>query len=356
VQPLRAVLQVAASVALAALSWHYVEEPIRRGALRRMWSQARSVQWRPRALPPGVRVSMGVTTLALVLAGVALAGVSVPAPVRAVLSGIKVHADAFADNQPAISAAALAPSAGAIVVGRTDAGHTSGASQSTESVGSLRTSCTSVVHIGDSTSAGMISSNYLPDPRQRLNAQYARVGVRETRDEITGATSIVETLPGGINAYDVARSLVGGGYRGCWVIALGTNDSADIYVGSSVSLATRIEKMMSVIGWQPVMWVDAKSLATRGPYSESDMQDWNDALLEACTRYPNMRVYDWASAVRDEWFIPDGIHYYSPGYAARAHLIADALAKAFPASGAPTPGACVVSTPSISVPVLGVRQ
>jgi peptidoglycan/LPS O-acetylase OafA/YrhL len=401
VQPLRAVLQVAASVALAALSWRYVEEPIRRGALRRLWSQARSVRWRPRSLPSGVRVSLGATALALVLAGMALAGVRAPAPVRSWLSGINVQTEAFTENEPAVSAAALAPSAAVTAAGArggaaessargvkaapsasapttagagtlpiepvlaadhgraatavTRRGHASSGSVS-EHTGSPRTSCPSVVHIGDSTSEGMISSNYLPDPGQRLNAQYARVGVRQTRDEITGATSIVETLPGGTNAYDVARSLVGQGYRGCWVIALGTNDSADIYVGSSVSLAERIRKVMSVIGSQPVMWVNAKSLVARGPYSESDMQHWNGALLDACPHYRNMRVYDWASAVRDKWFIPDGIHYYSPGYAARAHLIAEALAKAFPAGSESSARSCVVSTPSISVPVLGVGR
>ena len=68
-----------------------------------------------------------------------------------------------------------------------------------------------------------------------------------------------------------------------------------------------------------------------------------------------MRVYDWPAAAKDKWFIPDGIHYYSPGYAARAHLIADALAESFPAASSTAPGSCVVSTPSISLPVLGVH-
>jgi hypothetical protein len=401
VQPLRAVLQVVAIVVLAALSWRYVEEPIRRGALRRIWAQARSVRWRPRSLPSGVRVTAGVTVVALALAGVALAGIRAPAPVRSWLSGINIQTDAFAENPTAVSAASLTPSAAAAAAtgGSRDAnarssrasarsgsravaaasalpvepvlpaphergagvGMASGDSASRTMGGEVRgasprTSCTSVVHIGDSTSEGMISSNYLPDPGQRLDAQYARVGVRETRDEITGATSIVETLPGGVNAYDVAQSLIRNGYRGCWVIALGTNDSADIYVGSSVSLSTRIQKMMSLLGSQPVMWVNAKSLVARGPYSESDMQHWNDALLAACPRYRNMRVYDWASAVNDKWFIADGIHYYSPGYAARAHLTADALAKAFPADGQSGTASCVVSTPSISLPVLGVSR
>ena len=37
----RAALQVAATIAVAALSWHFVEEPIRHGALGRWWSQLR---------------------------------------------------------------------------------------------------------------------------------------------------------------------------------------------------------------------------------------------------------------------------------------------------------------------------
>ena len=65
----------------------------------------------------------------------------------------------------------------------------------------------------------------------------------------------------------------------------------------------------------------------------------------ACDRYPNMRIYDWASDVKDAWFIADGIHFTSPGYAARAKLIANALRDAF-ASPETTDGAdasgCVV--------------
>jgi hypothetical protein len=200
----------------------------------------------------------------------------------------------------------------------------------------------------------MVSSDYLPDRTQRLRAQYARVGVRTSHLEITGATSIVETLQGGVDAYRVARRLVGEGFHGCWVIALGTNDSADIYVGSSVSLRQRINRMMSVIGRSPALWVNAKSLVSSGPYSETNMQHWNQALQQACSRYPDMRVYDWASVVKNRWFIPDGIHYYSPGYAARAHLIANALAKAFP-DGGPAASGCVVHTRSLSIPVLGVH-
>jgi lysophospholipase L1-like esterase len=60
------------------------------------------------------------------------------------------------------------------------------------------------------------------------------------------------------------------------------------------------------------------------------MRRWDSALLRACSKYPNMRVYDWAAVARRPWFISDGIHYTSAGYAIRGHAIAQALAKAFP--------------------------
>jgi hypothetical protein len=78
-----------------------------------------------------------------------------------------------------------------------------------------------------------------------------------------------------------------------------------------------------------VLWVNVKSLEGGGPYANEYMELWNEALVDACEKYPNMRVYDWASDVRDDWFIEDGIHFTTPGYAARSRLIAQALGDAF---------------------------
>jgi hypothetical protein len=194
-----------------------------------------------------------------------------------------------------------------------------------------RTSCRSVVHMGDSTSEGLISSDYLPNPADRITARYADVGVTHSIMEIDGGTSIVETINGDQNEYTIAKHLVAGGYNGCWVLALGTNDTADVYVGSNVGRIARIKEMMSVIGSQPVMWIEVKSLLSSGPYSEQNMMLWNQALQQEQQYYPNMRLYNWPAVVRSSWFINDGIHYTSYGYQQRAQLIADALAAAFPA-------------------------
>ncbi|HEX3922620.1 MAG TPA: SGNH/GDSL hydrolase family protein, partial [Streptosporangiaceae bacterium] len=129
--------------------------------------------------------------------------------------------------------------------------------------------------------------------------------------------------------------------HGCWVLALGTNDTADVAIGSPVSRLARIEQMMSVAHGQPVLWVNVVSLLGTGPYSEANMRLWNGALAQACRRYPEMRVFDWATVAKTRWFINDGLRYTVDGYAARARQIAKALAMAFPATGRSQ--GCVVS-------------
>src|SRR5262249_59756149 len=106
--------------------------------------------------------------------------------------------------------------------------------------GPAGTTCRAVVHIGDSTSDGLVSGDYLPRRRQRIAAQYAQVGVTRFISEISGARSIVETHDNQPNARTVAQQLVQGGYRGCCVPALGTNDAADVYVGSPLRLRAHI--------------------------------------------------------------------------------------------------------------------
>jgi hypothetical protein len=206
---------------------------------------------------------------------------------------------------------------------------------------STRTSCQSVVYIGDSTSAGSISADYIPNPDQRLPAQLTSVGVTTTIPEISGARSIVEIFEGEANAQMVVEQHLQSGFKGCWIFALGTNDVDNASAGSNVGLAERIDRMMQSVHGQPVMWVDAVTLVKSGAYAEDGMIKWNQALGAACQKYSNMRVFDWASWAKPGYFIPDGIHYYTPGYITRTHLIAKALAAAFPYGSQPSPS-CVV--------------
>ncbi len=197
----------------------------------------------------------------------------------------------------------------------------------------LRTSCRSVAHVGDSTSVDLISSADLPDPAQQLPARYADVGVRHLLIDASGGRSIVETLPGQVNGYNVARGWWSEGYRGCWVFALGTNDAANVSAGSNVGIVARIQEMMSVAHGEPVLWINTVTQLSSGPYAEANEQLWDDTLIRALARYPNMRIFNWAAIAQPGWFLPDGIHYTSAGCAARAEAIADALARAFPRYG-----------------------
>lgn len=293
---LRAALQVAAIMAVAELSWRYVEDPIRHGALGRLWAEWRSGRWRRAPLPRHGWALVGAGALVLALAIAGLAGVGVSNEPKAIATVAKTIEAKNVRRAP------------------------------------LATSCEAVVHIGDSTSEGLVSEEYLPDPRQLISAQYARVGATTQHFEIAGARSIYENFEGEANAQEVAEAWKNEGFKGCWVIAMGTNEAANVAAGSTFTYDDRIASMMSTIGGEPTLWVNVKSLVASGPYAEANMKSWDEALLDACDRYPSMRIYDWASDVKDAWFIPDGIHFTSEGYAARGRLIADALLEAFPNS------------------------
>ena len=325
----RDALQVGATVVIADLSWRLIETPIRHGALGRLLAEAKSFSWRLKAVPRTTKLALYSVPGVLLIACLGLAGLipAVPSGTLAVASappssqlltsntelvGTATPTTAASKTGPPTSGApttqaptTTAPNAGSrgavsgsATVTSTTLPVASGTTATTRSGpaaalastanGALQTSCKEVAHIGDSTSESLIESDYLPVASQRLQAQYARVGVSRSLMEIVGANSIVETLPGDENGYQIAQGLVREGYRGCWVIALGTNDTADVYVGSNVGLAARIQRMMSVIGNEPVLWVNVKTLLDSGPYSESDMEQWDNALLAACPNYPNI--------------------------------------------------------------------
>jgi peptidoglycan/LPS O-acetylase OafA/YrhL len=390
VSVVRAVAVVAGTVAIAALSWKFVEEPIRRGRLRR-WSARGAVRTAPAngtaavgGTRPWQRLSVLGSPLAvggmclLAVAGVTAGVTSTNGHQQSTGSGATAQTGATGTAGTALTQSAAAAGGQTLGPGVTRSASMTSTAHSAKGAGAdtatsssddsssqptnggfteqpviggpattlangaasvaalptppPRTSCTSVVHIGDSTSEGLFSNDYLPDKSQQIPAQYADVGVKTTYDRVVGATSVVESLPGTPNAATMAKGMLKSGYHGCWVIALGTNDTADVYVGSEVSRASRIKEMMSLIGNQPVMWVEVKSLLTSGPYSEQNMELWNQALQQALPSYPNMRLYNWPAVVQNSWYISDGIHFTSDGYAHRGQMIAEALAEAFPAN------------------------
>ena len=152
--PARGAAQLAASVAAAALSWQFIEEPVRHGAIGRLWARLRGGGWR--AVPREGWAALSLTAAAAAVAAAGLAGV-----VPAVVPG-----------PPAVSAASASSLLGTSADQTVDT-PPSGLScfgppappSATGSGARLLTSCRSVVHIGDSTSDGLVLPAYQPDRR-----------------------------------------------------------------------------------------------------------------------------------------------------------------------------------------------
>ena len=316
---LRDLLQIAATFGIAALSWKLVEEPIRHGAIGRFFARRRAVGWKWETFAPAMRGVIVGTGVVLVIAAAGMAGLN----------------SASAEGEETRVEEARA------------AGTTEPPPLTPKQAGeATKSSCKAVVHIGDSTSEGLDSAEYLPLENQRIPRRYEEVGVKEVDMQVSGARSIEERYEGEPNAQEVAEVAKLEGFEGCWVLALGTNEAANVAAGSTVTERERIDKMMAIVGDEPVLWVNVRTLPSAAEfYAEEGMKKWDEELVNACAAYPNMRVYNWAGDVKDEWFIEDGIHFTSPGYAARAQLIAQALAHAFPANGKSEGGTenCLVS-------------
>ena len=311
---LRGAGQVALTLLIASLSWRWIEEPIRRDGFRAFGRRLRAGAARL-LLPPqrGIAVA-GAALVLLLLPLLGLAG-ALPVVSSSLASGRNTEA-----LPGDLAQGTAAPRTAATT-----------------------TSCRSVVYIGDSTSEGSISPNFIPIASQRIDAKLAAVGVTQFTPYIAGARDIVEDVPGAPNATGIAQAVVADGFDGCWILAMGTNDAATIAKGgTNLDASARIAQIMSVIGDQPVLWVDTVSrLAPPTFYSAQNMQLWNQSLDAACPSYPNLRIFDWAGLAQPQWFQEDGTHYTTPGYIAKTDAIVQGLVQAFPA-GQPPSDDCVV--------------
>jgi hypothetical protein len=301
---LRAGVQLGLIILLSALSWAVLENPIRTYGFLGALGQGRyevfiaSVDSGRAAQPPRVRTRLPVLlpgSLALLL----IATLSLTATTALGPTGTPEA------EEPSAEISLEAPQASTDVESEADPSGESGSSapQSGQAA--------SLVNLGTDAAASQTSCNqvmYVADP----NAQQA-----------------------------VAAEL-DRGYQGCWLVTIGTRtEAADQPIGRPVSWNERIDLIMNEIGNQPVLWLTAKTQQAQAPYANDEIRNRNAALIEGCTRYPNMHVYDWAGQVENKWFLSDGIHLTTGGYRERDKRIAQALAIAFPKQGN-SPGECLI--------------
>jgi len=312
------------AVALAHISWTLVEDPVRRNGVLAPLKQ----WWDKRNTLPRMALAIPATLLAAVVS------MGVPAAWNNSLNqaeqpgaqqmGVQIGGDgpAPSDSEEKDSSAEASGQA------------SPSAENATPEDGKTR--CTTVIHVGDSTSIGMFDDDYLSDPQRNAQVTYKNVGAHEVVADVTGARSTVESLEGDPSIRDSVQRLLDQGYGedACWIIGAGVNDAANRAVGGSGEEGWRVDQIMELLGDAPVLWPTAATNLNSGPYDNANMAPFNKALLAARDRYPNLIVYDWASDVRPEWFLPgDDVHYQTEGNEKRAEYFAKALTLAFPTDG-----------------------
>ncbi|OGR04004.1 MAG: hypothetical protein A2284_01785 [Deltaproteobacteria bacterium RIFOXYA12_FULL_61_11] len=184
--------------------------------------------------------------------------------------------------------------------------------------------CTEVAHIGDSLSA------YCKDS---ITSAYTQVGASAVISAYGGRAVLQKLKDDPETGKNAALRLRGDGFTGCWVVALGTNDAANIAAGANYSHGKVIDEMLTAIDpakTARVLWVNVHTTRTEGYNANAEMQKFNRALEEAPARWPNLRVFDWAS-VAASGVAPyaDGIHHTGAGSNVRNERVAQALQKAF---------------------------
>lgn len=195
--------------------------------------------------------------------------------------------------------------------------------------------CTTVIQIGDSTSVAADNAAMLPTAGDTATAQYRRIGATKvTVDAVSGRAVVGGPSP---DAEHAVASRLAAGERGCWVIAMGVNDAGAI-AGGGIGAAERIDRIMTQLQGQPVLWPTVTSShPSNQAFGAAAMATFNTALRDATTRYGNLAVYDWAGHAGADDFGGDGIHYTAAGTAERNRGFADALSVAYPPGAGATP-------------------
>lgn len=328
------------SILLAAISWVVLEDPIRRHGIvqpLRERLQARRArradnedakEYVPHYMG-AIPATSTITMLALIVIG---------APV--LLSG----ADNRGGSNGGAGVAGVAMELPKDASEKSKAGNKSaGGAKTSEDV---RMRCTTVVHVGDSTSIGLFDPYQVPEGADTGFQTYLDRGASEVIDSVFGARATnrgYQDYPSAVQSVTELLSM-GQDEDTCWVIATGVNDAANYaalpdygYEQNPEEIKASIRTMLDLLEGQMVMW---NTVGTYQPadsyYDNANMKLFNKLLKEVAKEYPNVAIWDWASEVSEhnDWFIPgDGTHFLPKGNAERAKRFASALAHAFPEEG-----------------------
>ena len=274
---LRAILQFTASIILAALSWRFIEQPIRHGAIARLIQRVRQHQWSWQRLHPWEWVVGGLVSANVIICTVGLSGAVTGPPPEAETSVTAVTPPVH-PTTTTTTPASTTTLPGEITVPTTTAPPPPPGQ--------------GVLAIGDSI---------MIDVKTDLQALLPGINI----DAFVGQ-QLVEALN------DVPTLKANGDVGNRLVLELGTNGPFT---------ATQLKTLLNQLGpSQKIVLIN-----TRVP------RPWqttvNNTLNEVARTYPNATVLNWyaASGGHPTWFYTDGIHLNPTGAHHMATLIVQAL-------------------------------
>ncbi|MFD2172176.1 acyltransferase family protein [Tumebacillus lipolyticus] len=322
---LRALLQVIASIGVAALSWRYLEEPIRRGALGNMWKR---VQKRRSVRAVGTKWVAWGSVVLVVLIFCAFQSL----PETTMTSG----SSATSSQATKVEQLEQKLDDGQIKDGKAEDGQKEDGKQETgEKKDGQKESGQSEGGGGDSVKGTGTADPKPPgnsaEPEKKEETDPAK-GAERMPEQITaiGDSILLDVEPylkdifpshvidGKIGrqmaeAQDVVNRLLADGKLGDYVIIeLGTN---------GMFPKKTLESILSSIGSsRHILLVN-----TRVPRKWEETV--NSTLAEVVAEHPNTKLIDWhkASAGKDGYFSADGVHLTPQGAQAFAALVVDAI-------------------------------
>jgi peptidoglycan/LPS O-acetylase OafA/YrhL len=270
----RDVFQLAATLVIAALSWRYIEQPVRHGALGRQWEKIRSHRWQwPTLRPVGwvvvCAVALNTAICALGLFGVVSASAADPgSQVTTVLTAPRHHHTTTPTTVPGHHVSSVTTTTVPAPAGQ------------------------GVTAIGDS-----IMVDAVPYLRQMLPGIAFDAQVGQQLYQVQDAVAQLKQ-----------EGIVGNRL----ILELGTNGPYSVQ---------QMEQLINSLG--PMRKIVLVNTRVPRPWQ----QQVNETIAAVAQAYPQAIVVNWYadSATHPSYFYPDGVHLDPPGAQYYASLLAQAV-------------------------------
>jgi peptidoglycan/LPS O-acetylase OafA/YrhL len=299
-------LRLAITVALAELSYRYVEMPVRRGALGRAWRALRASEGPQRRRLIALWAAAAAPVVALCAALGAVASQAEPQePPSYLRSGAAIHTKTTPGSATAGKTAVqeiTSPESENPAIARRSA-----AADATEDLAS-RSSATA----GEKEKAGHAGQEAAVGPVSAVGDSVMLGAAGELEKTVPNVATIDAEV--GFQAADAIAVLEARRYAG----ELG--EVVVVHIGSNgVFTAEQFDQTMGALeGVRRVVFVNVN---VPRPWAQPN----NEVIAEGVDRYPNAVLADWYSASADhpEYFVEDGVHLTIEGQKAYSALIAE---------------------------------